>query len=150
MAEDGTDAGADNRVDEQAPTLSEAFWSVARELRHLSRETLAPWDITPSHSRALGVLMRHGVMRLSELSDHLHIAARSTTEVVDGLEERGLVERRADPHDRRATLVAPTEDGIRVGKAIRSARDAEAEGFFAGLSETDRTQLARILRKLTT
>lgn len=129
-------------------TLAEAFRAVARQLRHLSLETLAPWDIAPSHSRALSALTRHGVMRLSELSDHLHIAARSTTEVVDALQERGLVERRPDPNDRRATLVALTEEGTRVGEAIRSARDAEAKNFFSVLSETDRTHLARILRKL--
>ena len=87
-------------------------------------------------------------MRLSELSDHLHIAPRSTTEVVDALEARGLVRRRADPGDRRATLVEVTEHGRRVGEAIQSARDAEARSFFSVLSETDRTHLARILRKL--
>ena len=135
-------------AEDEDQTLAEAFRAVARQLRHLSLETLAPWDIAPSHSRALGALMRHGVMRLSELSDHLHIAARSTTEVVDALQERGLVERRPDPNDRRATLVALTEEGTRVGEAIRSARDAEAKNFFSVLSETDRTHLARILRKL--
>src|SRR5664279_1161568 len=129
-------------------SLSEVFWGVARRLRHLSRQTLAPWDITPSHSRALGVLMDHGVMRLSELSDHLHIAARSTTEVVDGLQERGLIERRPDPHDRRATLVALTPEGTRVGGAIRAARSAEAQAFFGVLSEGDRAELSRILRQL--
>ena len=129
-------------------TLSEAFWSVARQLRHTSQETLAPWDITPSHLRALRVLMRHGVMRLSELSDHLHIAARSTTEVVDALETRGLLERRPDPDDRRATLVALTEHGTSVLDAIRAARGTEAERAFGQLSQADRTHLARILRKL--
>lgn len=129
-------------------TLSEAFWGVARQLRHLSRETLAPWDISPSQSRSLGVLTSHGVMRLSELSEHLHIAPRSATEVVDSLEQRGLVERRPDPNDRRATLVALTDQGKRVSQATRSARNAEAERFFGGLSATDRTHLARILRKL--
>ena len=129
-------------------TLSEAFRAVARQLRRVSLETLAPWDIAPSHSRALGALMRHGAMRLRELSDHLHIAARSTTEVVDALQDRGLVERRPDPQDRRATLVALTGQGKRVGEAIQSARDAEAKNFFSVLSETDRTHLARILRKL--
>ena len=69
-------------------SLSEAFRSVARQLRDTSQETLAPWDITPSHLRALRVLRRHGAMRLSELSEHLHIAPRSTTEVVDALESR--------------------------------------------------------------
>src|SRR3984893_3587999 len=95
-------------------TLSEAFWSVARQLRETSQKTLAPWDITPSHLRALRVLTRHGMMRLSELSDHLHIAPRSTTEVVDALESRDLVQRRPDPDDRRATLVELTEHGISV------------------------------------
>lgn len=129
-------------------SLSEAFWSVAGRLRRQSLETLAPWDITPSQSRAIGVLMHHDVIRLSELSDHLRIAPRSTTEVVDALEGRGLIERRPDPHDRRATLVALTDEGNRVGSAIRAARAEEAEAFFGTLSETDRANLARILRKL--
>ena len=129
-------------------TLAEAFWSVARQLRDKSQETLAPWDITPSHLRALRVLKRHGIMRLSELSDHLHIAPRSTTEVVDALESRGLVQRRPDPGDRRATLVEVTEDGASVLDAIRAARGTEAERVFGRLSQTDRAHLARILRKL--
>jgi DNA-binding MarR family transcriptional regulator len=129
-------------------TLSEAFRAVARQLRDTSQETLAPWDITPSHLRALRVLIRHGALRMSELSDHLRIAARSATEVVDALEARGLVERRPDPDDRRATLVEVTEQGTRVLDAIRAARGTEVERTFDRLSQTDRADLARILRKL--
>ena len=129
-------------------SLAEAFWSVARRLRHLTHETLEPIGITPGQSRAVAVLMRHGVMRLSELSDHLRIAPRSTTEVVDGLQERGLVERRPDPADRRATLVALTGTGQATAEAIRAARHAEAERFFAGLDAADRETLARILKML--
>jgi DNA-binding MarR family transcriptional regulator len=129
-------------------TLSEAFWGVARQIRHLTKQTLEPWDITPGQSRALGVLSHHGLMRLSELSDHLRIAPRSTTEVVDALQERGLVERRPDPADRRATLVALTEEGRRVGQAISAARAAEGERFFGDLDVVDRAHLSRILRRL--
>ncbi len=129
-------------------TLSEAFRSVARQLRETSQDFLAPWDISPSQLRALRVLMRHGVMRLSELSGYLHIAARSTTEVVDALEGRRLVRRRPDPGDRRATLVEVTEQGASVLDTIRVAQGAEAERAFDRLSQTDRAHLARILRKL--
>ena len=129
-------------------TLSEAFWAVARRLREMSQETLAPWDITPAYLRALRVLKRHGMMRLSELSDHLGIAPRSATEVVDALEARGLVQRRPDPGDRRAILVEVTEHGASVLDAIRAARGTETERAFGQLSETDRAHLARILRKL--
>ena len=129
-------------------SLSEALWSVARQLRELSAEALAPWDITPAHLRALRVLNRHGTMRLSELSGWLHIAPRSTTEVVDALESRNLVRRRPDPGDRRATQVEVTEQGGDVLAAVRGARGTEAERAFGKLSESDRTELARILRQL--
>lgn len=133
---------------ERDETLSEAFMSVARQLRGTSQETLAPWDITPANLRALRVLNRHGTMRLSELSDHLHIAPRSTTEVVDALESRDLVRRRPDPGDRRATLVEVTEHGASVLDAIRAARGTETERIFGRLSPADRAHLERILRTL--
>jgi DNA-binding MarR family transcriptional regulator len=128
--------------------LSEAFGAVARQLRHTSREILAPWDITPSHLRALRVLGHHGAMHMSRLSSHLNIAARSATEVVDALEAPGLVRRRPDPEDRRATLVQVTECGASVLDAIRAARGSEADRAFDRLSQQDRDQLACILRKL--
>ncbi len=133
-------------MDEES--LAEAFWAVARRLRHQNREALAPWDITPSQSRAVLTLARHGAMRLSELALHLRIAPRSATEVVDDLEEAGLVERSPDPGDRRATLVEPTERGAELVAALRRARAAEAESYFGVLSDEDRTDLARILRAL--
>lgn len=129
-------------------TLAEAFWAVARQLRRLSREALAPWDVTPSQTRAIGVLTRHGQLRLSELAEHLRIAARSATEVVDGLAERGLAERLPDPHDRRATLVTLTAAGVEVAEAVRAARATEARSYFARLGPADRAELARILRSL--
>ncbi|MGW4157357.1 MarR family winged helix-turn-helix transcriptional regulator [Micromonospora chersina] len=129
-------------------SLAETFWAVARRLRHQSKRTLEPWEINPGHARALAVLMRHGAVRLSTLAEHLRIAPRSATEVVDGLAERGLVERRPDPVDRRATLVALTGEGERVGEAIRVARAVEAEKFFGALDPADRAELTRILRRL--
>ncbi len=146
-------AGPDGETTDQPgsdgdETLSEALISVARQLRGTSQATLAPWDITPGQLRALRVLGHHGALRMSELSDHLHIAARSTTEVVDALESRGLVERRPDQVDRRATLAELTERGASVLSAIRAARGTEAERVFNRLSEADKAHLARILRTL--
>ncbi|GAA1393878.1 MarR family winged helix-turn-helix transcriptional regulator [Catellatospora coxensis] len=137
-------------MDEHEETgLSEAFWAVARRLRHLTKDALAPWQITPSQSRALNVLGRQEALRLNELAEQLRIAPRSATEVVDDLQARGLVERRADPADRRATLVALTGPGRDTAQAIEAARRAEADRFFSALDPDDRAQLGRILHKLT-
>ena len=129
--------------------LGELFWAVARRLRHGTRDALAPWEVTPSQARALSVLTRHGPQRLTALAEHLRIAARSATEVVDHLQDRGLVERRPDPADRRATIVTLTGEGTAAADGIRAAREAAAERMFAGLTPADSADLARILRRLT-
>jgi DNA-binding MarR family transcriptional regulator len=138
---DSADADADE-------SLAEAFWSLTRSLRQAAQESMAQWDITPSQARALRVLERHGVMRPSELSDHLRIAARSATEVIDDLEAKDLVRRGPDPNDRRATLIELTDRGHELGQQIRAARGAQAERLFDELSPTDRADLIRILRQL--
>jgi DNA-binding MarR family transcriptional regulator len=143
VTQDPEPEGRSDSADDE--TLAEGFRAVARQLREVSQETLAPWDISPSHLRALRVLRRDGVMRLSELSDRLHIAPRSTTEVIDALESRGLIQRQPDPGDRRATLVEVTGRGASVLDAIRGT---EAERVFSRLSQADRAHLARILPKL--
>jgi len=129
-------------------SLADAFGAVARQLREKSAETLAPWDITPAHLRALRMLTRHGTMRLSELSVRLEIAPRTATEVVDALQARDLVRRRADPADRRATLVEVTDHGAGVLAEIRGTRGPEAGRIFGRLSRADRAELARILSQL--
>ncbi|MFB9238050.1 MarR family winged helix-turn-helix transcriptional regulator [Plantactinospora siamensis] len=138
----------DRQPDNDEDTLAEAFWSVARRLRQANREALEPWEIAPSHARVLAVLVRHGPSRLSKVAQHLHIAPRSTTEVIDGLAERGLVERRPDPDDRRATLVALTDRGAEVATAIQTTRREAADRFFGSLGADDQAELTRILRAL--
>jgi DNA-binding MarR family transcriptional regulator len=128
--------------------LSEAFWTVARRLRHRTRVALEPWDVSPSLARATGVLARHGDQRLSVLAEHLRIAPRTATEVVDDLQRHGLAERRPDPGDRRAVLVALTARGKQISTAIQAARQAEGERFFAALDRADRADLTRILGRL--
>lgn len=135
-------------ADDRDDSLAESFRSVARLLRRASVESLAGWDLTPSQFRALQVVLRHGTLRPSELSEHLHIAPRSTTEVLDLLAAKNLVQRRPDPDDRRATLVTATEHGTAVAERIRSARGSESARVFARLTPDDRAELARILQAL--
>lgn len=137
------------RVQHDDGALSEAFWAVARQLRQLTKSALTPWQISPSQSRALKVLAGQDALRLNELAEQLRIAPRSVTEVVDDLAARDLVERRPDPADRRATLVALTDQGRATAQAIAAAGRAETERFFGTLPAADREHLVRILRGLT-
>jgi DNA-binding MarR family transcriptional regulator len=137
-------------VDPDAPadSLGEVFWAVARRLRAASMAAYAAYDVTPSQVRAIRVLAAHGGVRAKELAEHLRIAPRSATEVVDALEAKGLVSRSPDPSDRRATVVALTEQGHALSEDVRRARGVESERMFQRLTTSDRADLARLLGKL--
>jgi DNA-binding MarR family transcriptional regulator len=136
-------------VTDETPDLGDLLMRVARTQRRRFRDVLAPWDLSPHQARALFVVCQGDGVRLSDLAERLRIAPRSATEVADGLQERGLVERSPDPGDRRAVLLRPTDEGRRVHEEIGAARTADSAALYARLSEEDRDTLARILRSLT-
>jgi len=127
-------------------STGDLLMSAARMLRRRFSAALEEYDVTPWQSRALRAVTEEPGVRLSVIAERLRIAPRSATDVVDALERRGLVVRQSDPADRRATCVAPTEEGIRLRTLIDAARHRELDGFNSHLSETDRAQLDRILR----
>ncbi|MCW2702536.1 MAG: Bacterial regulatory protein MarR [Blastococcus sp.] len=135
-------------TDDATAELGDLLMRAARTLRRRWRAVLAPWDLSPHQARALGVVGERDGVRLSDLAEALHIAPRSATEVADGLQERGLVERTPDPGDRRAVILRPTDEGRRVRAEIDAARTADSAELFARLPAADRTALARILRTL--
>ena len=115
-----------------------------------SRRILAEMEqcgTTPARARLLSALQSRGSSKMSEIGSQLGVTARNVTKLVDGLEQEGLVVRKPHPQDRRATLVQLTAQGAYVCKETALADRASAK-LFAELSEAERTQLARILRKL--
>jgi DNA-binding MarR family transcriptional regulator len=135
-------------ADDQTADLGELLMRAARSQRGRWRDVLAPWDLSPHQARALGVVGKVDGVRLTDLAEALHIAPRSATEVADGLQERGLVERTADPGDRRVVILRPTEEGRRIRGEIDAARTADAAVLFARLPAADRAELARLLHAL--
>ena len=135
-------------TDDATAELGDLLMRAARTLRRRWRAVLAPWDLSPHQARALGVVGERDGVRLSDLAEALHIAPRSATEVADGLQERGLVERTPDPGDRRAVILRPTEEGRRIRAEIDAARTADSAELFARLPAADRTALARSLQTL--
>jgi DNA-binding MarR family transcriptional regulator len=94
------------------------------------------------------VVAHQGTMRLGELAQHLRVAPRSVTDVVDALESRGLARRSPDPDDRRAQVVELTDDARALVGRIDKARRADAEAYFARLPAGERETLRRILLRL--
>lgn len=65
------------------------------------------------------------------------------TSLLNSLERRALVERRAHPDDRRKILVAITAEGRRVVDQMLPVVHATATEMFKGISESDRERMIR-------
>lgn len=135
-------------MDDGTADLGELLMRAARAQRRRWRDVLAPWDLSPHQGRALAVICRSGGVRISALAEALRIAPRSATEVADGLEQRGLVERVPDPQDRRAVVLRATSAGERVRAEVDAARSADSQVYFGRLAAGDRADLTRLLRAL--
>ncbi len=128
--------------------LADLLMGAARGLRRRWAESLEPWGLSPHHARALRVVADLQAPRLGVVAEHLRVTPRSATEVVDTLEQRGLVERQPDPEDRRAICVVLTPEGARVRAEIDASRRTGGAGYFAELTAAERTTLTGLLTKL--
>ena len=107
--------------------LNRTMWDVLASLRRVG----APYRRSPTE-------LYRALMRTSGGMTHL----------VDRLEGDGLVERVADPDDRRGLLVGLTRRGrALVGRVGPSHLETERR-LLAALTEQEQAELARLLRKL--
>jgi len=74
--------------------------------------------LTPGHMKALFELGPELGCSMSELANTLHCDASNATWLVDRLEERGLVERRPHPRDRRVKSVVLTPAGVEMKQRL--------------------------------
>lgn len=102
--------------------------------------------LTGAQARVLALLSA-GPMPMRQIAQRLKCEPSNVTGIVDRLEVRGLVERRADPADRRVKLAAATEEGRRVARELREGLRFAREPL-AGLSEDERLVLRDLLRRM--
>ncbi len=91
--------------------------------------------------RALALLEEYGEMRISDFAKIDHCSQPSATAVMRTLGERGLVERRPDPDDARAVLVAMTDVGR---KTLADGRDAIADALIPHFADLEPEQIERL------
>ena len=81
-------------------------------------------------------------------SSFAYLSSGGMTQLLDRLEQRGLVARRPHPTDRRGLLVQLTPDGRRLADDVLTLRLTKAAAFLAGLTAEQREQLQTLLRAL--
>ncbi len=89
-----------------------------------------------------------GPLRVSQLAELLDLSLPVTSRTLQRLQDDGLVARRPDPLDGRATQFVATAEGRRVRASIQAAMHDELGTVLAGWSDADRRRLAELLPRL--
>ena len=97
---------------------------------------------------ALLVIAANPGCRQAELGAVLRIRQPNLVEPLESLAERGLIERRTDPRDRRAQTLALTAAGERLLAELRRRHAELIAGYRARLGEEGYEQLLALLQAL--
>ena len=102
-----------------------------REIEH------AQIGVTAAEARVLAHISFCGSLRQHHLADRLGCAPMSVTAFLDKLERAGLIERSADPNDRRAKIVRLTPAAGPTLKQIHLAGEKARDTAFAGVKPAE-------------
>jgi MarR family transcriptional regulator, organic hydroperoxide resistance regulator len=129
---------------------AQALWKLLRDDAFASlRDDFTARVAECSLSLSQGKLVRELAQPQSqrELARRLHYDPSNINALADSLEERGLVERRADASDRRFRLLALTAEGERLRTTLE-ARLAQPPLFLDRLTPAEQKQLHTLLAKV--
>lgn len=129
-----------------AQELSQVFYELL--MRHKVHFTAEVTDLSlsPIQARTLLCIDPQRPATMSEVAQELGCGPSNITGLIDKLEARGLVERRASKDDRRIRTVSLTRKGLGLRGRL-AERLAQPAPWMLSLSSRDQRQLVEILRR---
>ena len=95
------------------------------------------------------VLYLQGKQTIQQIGNSILISSGSMTYVIDKLEHKGLLNRKACPDDRRVIHVILTEDGIRLMQKIMPNHRDMVNYMFGSLTENESETMVKLLKKVS-
>ena len=148
----------DEKDDASAPRYDEretralGLWVVlsraAAAVSGHSMADIALSELTQAEFGVLELLYHKGPLLLGEVQKRVLVSSGGVTYIVDRLAERGLIERRLCPNDRRARYAAVTRKGRTLMKQIFPRHAQAMARAVAALTPDEQDQARLLLRKL--
>lgn len=105
-------------------------------------------DVTSVQFASMQAIELHGEMEQSQIAQSIHYDKATIGGVIDRLEKRGWVERKANPKDRRAKLVTLTREGRKALEEITPVVKALQDQVVANLSDEERALFIKLAQKV--
>lgn len=115
----------------------------------INRE-LEEYGLTHAQYRVMKCLYRRSEqgIRLVDLENFFSMSHPTAIGILQNLEKKGLVQYRDNPHHARSRFIEPTEEAFRLRPALDSVGERLECELTQNLSEQERLELVRLLRKM--
>ena len=115
---------------------------------HAFAERIAGLDLTPPQAGLLRAIAGDPGRSQQALAQHMGTPPTRLVALVDGLEHRGLLERRRNPDDRRLNAVHLTEAGRELLRTLGRVAREHDDAVLAALDPHQRAQLLELLSRV--
>jgi DNA-binding MarR family transcriptional regulator len=132
------------------PTLGFLLHEVARLMRKRFEQRAKDLGLTRSQWQVLAYLSKNEGIHQSGLADMLEVEPITLVRILDKLAERGLIERRQHPNDRRIWRLYMCDAARPMAEAMREIGDRTRAEALEGVSPEQREQLFEILSTMKT
>ena len=132
------------------PTASLAFLlaQVGAHASGVFADRLEPLDLTPPQVGVLCNIAQADGLSQQALSERLGLFPSRLVAMIDELEDRGLVERRDSPRDRRSYALSLTGAGRDALEQIDRIGRTHQQALCAALDESEQAQLKELLARI--
>jgi len=105
-------------------------------------------ELAPPHAGILRILSQRPGITQQQLATALNMVPSRLVELLDDLGNRGLIERREDPDDRRCYALHLTDKGGTTLAEIGRVAREHSRSLLAALKEEEQRQLADLLERI--
>lgn len=137
-----------NAPDDATGTLDLLRW-IGWAQRKAGDEWIRTRDLSHEQAFVLGLLVQTPGTIQRDIAQMTRTSAASVTSLLQGLERRGLVERRTESGDERRKRVYATPAGVELISGFGAAMTGVEESILAPLDQAERDTLHALLAKVT-
>ncbi len=132
------------------PTLEflECLWHVNHAMERVSARMSRDLGITGAQRLAIRCIGKYPGLTAGQLAAMLHLDRGTISSALGRLEEKGLLERRADPNDGRRVTLGLTQGGRELDRPMERTIEAVVEGVLGDAEPADLEAARRLLGHL--
>lgn len=124
------------------------LWKAAKAVEGVDKASIAQTGLGLSDFAIMEALLHKGPLPINRIGEKVLLTSGSMTAAINRVEKKGFVKRIQDPSDGRCFYVHLTKKGRRTIKTAYGIHERNLEKIAAGLTNTEREELLRLLKKV--